>query len=152
MKVKDVMTSRPVACAPATTLAVAAQLMFEGDCGVLPVTSDEKLVGVVTDRDLFIALGTSNRTASELTVGEVMVPRVWTCGPEEDVRVALAMMKDRRIRRVPVVDRGDRLLGIVSMNDLVLAAGPKLDVRSDAVMEALQEICAHHQPLVRTGK
>ena len=152
MKVKDVMTSTPVACAPATTLAVAAQLMFESDCGVLPVISDDRLVGVVTDRDLFIALGTSNRTASQLTVGEVMVPRPWTCGPDDDVRVALALMKDHKIRRVPVVDDDNGLLGIVSMNDFLLVARPKGAVRSDAVIDALQEICAHHQPLVRTGK
>ena len=152
MKVQDVMTSSPVACAPATTLAVAAQLLFEGDCGVLPVTSDDSLVGVVTDRDLFIALGTSDRTASQLTVGEVMVPRPWTCGPDDDVRVALALMRDHRIRRVPVVGARNRLLGIVSMNDLLLAAGPSGGVRSEAVIDALQEICAHHQPLVATGK
>jgi CBS domain-containing protein len=152
MKVKEVMTSTPVACAPATTVAVAAQLMFEGDCGVLPVISDDRLVGVVTDRDLFIALGTSNRVASELTVGEVMVPRVWTCGPDEDVRAALALMKDHKIRRLPVVGPGDILLGIVTINDLLLDAGPKGAVRSDAVIDALQGICAHQQPLVRTGK
>jgi CBS domain-containing protein len=151
MKVTEVMTSTPVGCAPATTLALAAQLMFEGDCGVLPVVSDDRLVGVVTDRDLFIALGTSNRMASQLTVGEVMVPRVWTCGPDDDVRAALALMKEHKVRRLPVVGPANSLVGIVTINDLLLEAGPKGAVRSDAVIDALQGICAHQQPLVRTG-
>ena len=150
MKIEAVMTSTPVACAPAATLAVAAQLMFEGDCGVLPVVSDDRLVGVVTDRDLFIALGTSNRVASQLTVGEVMVPHVWTASPDDDVRVALALMKDHKVRRLPVVGPGNRLIGIITINDLLLDATGA--VRSGAVIDALQSICAHQQPLVRTGK
>lgn len=151
MKVKEVMTSGPVVCAPDTSLAVAAKLMLDGDFGILPVVQDGKLCGVVTDRDLFIALGTRNTPAAALAVGAVAGANVWTCGPEDDVHVVLALMKERRIRRVPVVGFGGILVGIVSMNDILLTAGPRKPVRSDEVVEVLQAVCAHHQPLVHVG-
>ena len=69
MKVKDLMTREPRTCSPDTTLASAAHLMWDGDCGILPVVDDGELVGVVTDRDMYIALATQNARASHLRVG-----------------------------------------------------------------------------------
>jgi len=69
MKVKDLMTREPRTCSPDTTLAAAAHLMWDGDCGILPVVDDGELVGVVTDRDMYIALATQNARASHLRVG-----------------------------------------------------------------------------------
>ena len=66
MKVKDIMTGEPRVCSPETNLAAAAALMLDGDCGILPVMEDGKLVGVVTDRDMYIALATRNKRASEV--------------------------------------------------------------------------------------
>ena len=71
MKVKDLMTREPRTCSPDTTLAAAAHLMWDGDCGILPVVDDGELVGVVTDRDMYIALATQNARASHLRVGAV---------------------------------------------------------------------------------
>lgn len=143
MKVRDIMTAQPVSCSPATNLAEAAQLMLDADCGILPVVDDGRLTGVVTDRDLYVALATRNRRASELTVGEVARGPVFTCGPDDDVSRALAVMKEHKVRRVPVEGFGHTLAGIVSLNDIVRAAGPRRPVRSDEVLEALQSICAH---------
>lgn len=151
MKVKDVMTSEPRTCVPETTLAEAAHLMLEADCGILPIVIDHRLAGLVTDRDMFIALATRNRLASELSVGSVTGHTVWTCEPEEDVHVALSRMKEHRVRRLPVVDGSGTLVGMISMNDILLAAGDSKDVRNDEVVGALQDISAHHQPLVRVG-
>ena len=151
MKVKELMTAEPRTCTPDTTLAVAAQLMWESDCGILPVVDDGELVGVVTDRDMYIALATRNALASHLRVGVVATTRVHTCEPEEDVHAALATMKTHRVHRLPVVGFGGTVLGIISMNDIVLAAGPDATVRSEEVMEALKAICAHYHlpvPLV----
>jgi CBS domain-containing protein len=148
MKVRDIMTSGPRVCTPATNLGTAAHLMLEADCGILPVVTDGKLTGVVTDRDLFIALGTRNVPASQLTVGDVAHQELWTCEPEDDLRVAFDTMKAHCVRRLPVVGFGNTLLGIVSINDIVLAAGPRKAVRNDEVVDTLQRICAHHQPLV----
>jgi len=146
MKIKDVMTPSPTVCVPGTTLAEAASMMLESDCGMLPVVSADALVGVVTDRDLYIALATRNRRASEMTVGEVARGPVWTCAPDDDVHVALATMKEHRIRRVPVTGFAGTVLGVVSVNDLLLAVGPKKQLPGGEVLETLQGICAHPHP------
>ena len=146
MKVKDIMTVGSRTCTPDTTLAAAATLMWEGDCGVLPVLDDGELVGIVTDRDMFIALGTRNARAAHVRVGAVATHAVSTCGPDDEVASALATMKQARVRRLPVVDAGGKLLGIISINDIALAAGGGGPVRDKDVVDALQEICArHHQ-------
>ncbi len=146
MKIKDVMTAAPVVCTPGTTLAQAAAMMIEADCGLLPVVASDALVGVVTDRDMYIALATRNLRASEMTVGEVVQSPVWTCVPDDDVHAVLAMMKEHRIRRVPVTGFGGTVLGVVSINDLLLAAGAKKGPAGAEVLDTLQGICAHHHP------
>ena len=147
MKIKEIMTSGPVACSPATNLAAAAALMLDADCGILPVVDDHgKLAGIVTDRDMYIALATRNARASQLTVGEVARRQVFTCGPDDDVQAALATMKQHRVRRLPVEGFGGTVAGIVSMNDILLAAGPRKAVRNDEVVDTFQAICAHHHP------
>ena len=147
MKIKDVMTAKPRTCSTGTNLAAAAELMLDGDCGFLPVVEAGKLVGVVTDRDMYIALATRNQRPSQVTVGEVARRNPVTCGPEDDVNAALEVMKEHRVRRLPVEGFGGSVLGIVSMNDLLLATGPSGGVRPDIVMDTFQAICAHHHPV-----
>jgi CBS domain-containing protein len=146
MKIKDIMTAELRLCTPGTSLATAAALMLDGDCGILPVVEDGKLVGVVTDRDMFIALATRNTRASDITVGEVARAPVHTCEPDDDVHVALATMKQHRVRRLPVQGFGGTVMGVVSMNDMLLAAGARKPVRDAEVVDTLQAICAHHHP------
>lgn len=147
MKVKDIMTSEPRTCTPDTTLAAAANLMWEDDCGILPVVKEGKLIGVVTDRDMFIALATRNERASVVKVGEVSTNLVLTCEPEDDVHAALATMKQARVRRLPVVGFGRTVLGIISINDILLVAGADKPVRSQEIVDTFQAICAHHHPI-----
>ena len=146
MKIKDIMTAQPITCAPTTNLAEAAEMMLDADCGILPVTEGGKLVGVVTDRDMFIALATRDKRASEMTVGEVAGTQVFTCEPDDDVHAVLATMKQHRIRRLPVEGFEHIVVGMVSMNDILLAAGPRKAVRNDEVVETFQAICAQHHP------
>jgi len=146
MKVKDIMTAELRTCSPGTNLAAAAALMLDGDCGILPVVDRGKLVGVVTDRDMYIALATRNKLASQLTAGEVARKKVVTCGPEDDVHAVLTMMSEHRVRRLPVEGFGGTVLGIVSMNDILLAIRPGTAVRTDEVVDTFQAICAHHHP------
>lgn len=143
MKVKEIMTVAPRTCTPDTTVAEAASLMWETDCGVLPVVDDRELVGIVTDRDLFIAVGTRNTRAVHLRVGAVATRTVSTCGPEDEIATALAVMKRARVRRLPVVDANRRVIGILSLNDVVLAAGDGGAVTDREVVDTLQRICAH---------
>jgi CBS domain-containing protein len=146
MKIKDIMTGEPRTCSPQTNLAAAAALLLDADCGFLPVVEDGKLAGVVTDRDMYIALATRDRRASELTVGEVAQAPVYTCGPDDDVQTALDTMKRHNVRRLPVEGFNGTVMGIVSMNDLVLAAGSKKTVRDAEVVNTLQAICSHRHP------
>jgi CBS domain-containing protein len=145
MKVKDIMTGDPRVCTPDTTVAEAAHLMWEGDCGILPIVDDGELVGVVTDRDMYIALATRNEHAAKLRVGAVATRKVVTCTPEDDVQTALTSMKDARVRRLPVVGFGNTVLGILSLNDMLRAA-TTAKLRNE-VVDALQAICAHHHPV-----
>jgi CBS domain-containing protein len=148
MQIKDIMTPTVRTCSSGTNVAAAAALMLDGDCGILPVVDDEgKLAGIVTDRDLFIALATRNALASKLTIGEVARKHVWTCSTDDDVHDALATMKEHRVRRLPVEGVGGTVAGIVSMNDIVLAAGTRAPVKSDQVVDTMQAICAHHLPV-----
>jgi CBS domain-containing protein len=146
MKVKDLMTTDVKTCSPDTTVAEAAHLMWDGDCGILPVVDDGELVGVVTDRDMYIALATQNARAAQLKVGAVATKKLASCAPEDDVQAALATMRQSRVRRLPVVGFGGAVLGILSMNDIVLAAGAG-KVASEDVVQTLQAICAHHHPV-----
>ena len=147
MKVKDIMTKDPATCTPDTTVAEAAHLMWEADCGMLPVVDDGEIEGVVTDRDMYVALATRNVRAAHLKVGAVATKTVITCTPEEDVHEALASMKRAHVRRLPVVGFGGTVLGIVSMNDIVLAAGEGGELTSEDVLDAFKAICAHHHPV-----
>jgi CBS domain-containing protein len=152
MKVQDIMTKTVKACQPDTNLAEAAALMWEGDCGTLPVVADGgKVVGIVTDRDIAIALGTRNSQASDIPVSEVMSSQVYACHPNEDVHTALKTMRKDRVRRLPVLTDDGLLQGIVSMNDVALHAekfdGHKTtDLTYEDVVNTLKAICEHRHP------
>ena len=145
MQVQDIMTKHVSVCHPDTDAAAAAEIMLNNDIGVLPVVEDGgRPVGVVTDRDLFIALGTRNRRPSEIRVGEVMRTGLSSCAPEDDLRTAMKTMAQQQLRRLPVVDESGVLKGILSMNDIALNAGAD-GVSSDDVARTLKAVCAHPQ-------
>lgn len=146
MFVKNVMTTELRTCTPATNVAAAASLMLDGDCGFLPVVDEEKLIGVVTDRDLFVALATRDRRASELTIAEVAQAPVHTCGPDDTLEAALETMTRHRVRRLPVEGFAGRIIGVVSLNDITRSAGTRNAVRDGDVTAALRAIGAHHHP------
>ncbi len=143
MRVEDVMTKDVSVCSPGTNAAAAAEIMWNRDCGILPVLEDSgQLVGMVTDRDLFIALGTQNRNPSDLQVGAIMHREPSACSPEDDVRNALKTMANQRLRRLPVIDKSGAIKGIVSIDDVILQAKTETDgVFKDDVIRTLQAIC-----------
>jgi CBS domain-containing protein len=146
MQVKNLMTREPRTCTRATNLAEAAESMLDADCGILPVVDDDgRLVGVVTDRDMYIALATRNKLASQVTVGQVTRGETFTCGPDDDVQAALATMKQHHVRRLPVEGIGGTVAGIISMNDILLAAGKK-GLGNAKIVDTFQGICAHRHP------
>jgi CBS domain-containing protein len=124
MKVQDIMTSDVQCCSPETNLAAAAKMMWDSDCGALPVLNvQSQVMSIITDRDICMAAATKNRSASDITVWETVSGKAHTCHLSDDVHTALDMMKREKIRRLPVVDEDEVLQGIVSMNDFVLLAG-----------------------------
>ncbi|HKW88685.1 MAG TPA: CBS domain-containing protein [Candidatus Acidoferrales bacterium] len=123
MKVRDVMVGTPAYCGADTNLGSAIEILWNRNCGFLPVVDEqEKVIGVVTDRDLCIAMGTRNRLAGDLTVSEVVSPQLFYCKPEDDIHAALRIMGDKKVRRLPVVDNERKLRGILAMDDIVMHA------------------------------
>lgn len=124
MKVKDVMTPNAKAIWLTESLADAARLMWENDCGVLPVIKDgQKVVGLITDRDICMAAAMRDRNPSGISIEEVMTGQVFSIEPEDEIDQALRVMQEHQIRRLPVIDPQGELQGILSMNDIVLNAG-----------------------------
>jgi CBS domain-containing protein len=147
MRVKELQTSDVTSCSGDTDLAAAAKIMWDCDCGVVPVVDNErKVIGVITDRDICIATATRSAVPSEIQARDVMSGQdLHSCGPDDDVRTALATMKRHRVRRLPVLDQQQRLVGIISINDLVMRAECRrgADVPGEEFLETLQAICAH---------
>jgi CBS domain-containing protein len=121
MKVHEIMTEPVVTCTPTTTLSAAARLMRDADYGTLPVIDRQHhLAGILTDRDVCLAVANSVRNSSEITVQEVMTRRIVTVALTDGVEVALAAMTRARVRRVPVMDHFGHLKGILSIEDIVM--------------------------------
>ena len=153
MTVKELQTSDVKTVSPDTDLAVVARLMWEGDCGAVPVvTEDRKVIGMITDRDICIASATRSKPPAEIRASEVISTNhgVHAVKPDDDVRIALRAMRKHRVRRLPVVDREQRLTGIVSINDLAINASPTLpdSVPAQEFLETFQAICAHEKHAV----
>jgi len=139
MKVKEVMTPNATAIWLTESLADAAKLMWENDCGALPIIKDgRKVIGMITDRDICMAMAMRDMNPSRISVEDVMTGQVYAVKPEDDVDLALQEMQEHKIRRLPVVNPEGELEGILSMNDVVLKA-PQSDV-----LKTYQAICSHN--------
>lgn len=155
MRVQEVMTEDVKFCAPETNLAAVAAAMWANDCGVLPVVGDNsKAMGVITDRDIAIALGTRDRRATEIRADEVMSHHLYTASPDDDIHTALKLMRKEKVRRLPVVSRGGVLKGILSLNDIALQAmhpnGKKSpELNYEDVVSTLKAICEHHHLVLK---
>jgi CBS domain-containing protein len=118
--------------------------MWDCDCGLVPVVDELKtLLGVITDRDICIATTSRSVVPSDIQVRDVMsTGTVYTCRPDDDVRTALGTMGTHRVRRLPVVDRQNRLVGIISLCDVARHAEQRsgAGVPSEEFIEALQSI------------
>jgi CBS domain-containing protein len=149
MKVQDVMTRNVKSSRPESSLAHAASMMWDYDCGALPVVDDtERVLGMITDRDIAIAAATKGRPATEIAVGEVISGNVHTCAVDEDVDSALKTMRREKVRRLPVIGNDGKLAGILSINDVVLRAeearvGQAAEISYEDVMSTFKAVCEH---------
>jgi CBS domain-containing protein len=145
MKIKELMTSDVKSCSLDTNLAAVAKIMWEEDCGAVPVTDERgRVVGVITDRDICIAAATRPNSEGEIPVRHVIANTLFTCAPNDDPRAALETMRQRKVRRLPVVDQQGRLAGIVSIHDLALQArsSRSADMPADVVLDTFLAITA----------
>jgi CBS domain-containing protein len=158
MRVVDVMMGTPYQCRPDENLGTATELMWKGNCGFLPVVGEDgKVVGVITDRDICVALGTRNSVAGELTVAEVMSGTVRSCAPEDEIHVALQTMRDGHVRRLPVITKNGALVGVISIDDILVRAEPvslgKMpELSSDEVVRTFRAINSWQLPQVFVKK
>ena len=135
MRVQDVMTQAVESIQAKATIWMAARIMGDADIGALPVLSDEKLVGIVTDRDIAVravAAGLSN----DAPVDDVMSEDVTTCSPNDDLEDVLHIMSAQQVRRLPVCNERGRLVGMISLGDAA-----RQDPNKREIGEALGDIC-----------
>jgi CBS domain-containing protein len=149
MKVEEIMTRDVRTCSPETNLAAVAEIMWKNDCGTVPVVDpDRNVVGVITDRDICIAVATKGQLASEIMTGQVCTRDVYACSGDDDIKGALSVMRTEKVRRLAVVDRNGALQGILSLNDIALRAedasdGKRRDLSTSDLVNTLKAICEH---------
>lgn len=118
-KIRDVMTSSPRMLAPEATIQEAARVMRDDDIGDVIVSDGERLMGIVTDRDICLRAVAESADVASMTLGEICSDEVVTLGPDDTERDAVRLMRENAVRRLPVVD-GGRPIGIVSIGDLAI--------------------------------
>jgi CBS domain-containing protein len=144
MKVRDIMTKDVVSCQKSADVATAGRLMLHGHFGLIPVVDTHgHVAGVLTDRDIALAAATRHRDAWHISVHEAMTSKVLSCLPEDEVSAALEQMEKAHVRRLPVLDGGTHLAGILSIDDIAAHAVDQKDGVSGArFAEAFRRICA----------
>ena len=133
----EIMTRDPECCVPSDSVMKAAQLMKSEDVGPIPIVDDKdgmKLAGIVTDRDLAIKVVAEARDPKTTQVDEVMSEGLVTCRENDDIRTVLQLMQDNQVRRIPVVDDTDQLVGIIAQADVATRLG-NLQVAGKVVEE-----------------
>jgi CBS domain-containing protein len=125
MKCKEIMTENPVCCLPGDTVDQAAQLMKDDNVGSIPVVADQKtkrLLGIITDRDLAVKVVAQARQISAVTVEEVMTRDPVTCHADDDFQKVVEAMEKHQVRRIPVVDDNNQIVGIIAQADVAVRA------------------------------
>jgi CBS domain-containing protein len=120
MQLKDLMSREVEVIHPNATIAEAAQRMEALDVGPLPVCDGERLIGMLTDRDITVRATAAGQDPKTTPVRDVMTPEVLYCFEDQDAEEAATLMEDHQIRRLPVLNREHRLVGIVTLGDLAL--------------------------------
>ena len=137
-KCRDVMTKDPASCTPSDTVAKVAGIMKQHDVGSVPVVeSDKRLVGIVTDRDIVVKVVAGGRSADQATVKDAMTPNPASCREDDDLDQAMKLMKERQVRRMPIVDGSGRLTGIIAQADV--ATRVNKDAKTGELVEAISE-------------
>jgi CBS domain-containing protein len=150
MNASDLMTTTVQSCRADDNLQRAMQLMWDHDCGVVPVVDrDNRVIGMITDRDVAVAAYTQGRALWQIPVSTAMAKHVHGVRETDSLEMVEDLMRRVRVRRVPVLDGQGKLRGIISLNDLALhvhrGAGRKADgLRADSIAQTLAAVCEPH--------
>ena len=139
MKVKGAMHKRATWVTPDTTIRAAAKLMRDEDIGAIPVGENDRLVGMITDRDIACRGLANGKGVAKLTVGRVMTKPIVYCRAKDKLEAAAKIMEKQGVRRLPVIDENKRMVGMLSLGDISSKA-PKL-----LSGEVLKAVSAHHR-------
>ncbi len=124
MRVQELMTSMPATCTRESSCAEAARIMWDCDCGSVPVVDENgRAVGIVTDRDICMSALFHGAPLAAISISEVMSGDLCTCQADDDVKDAERLMRQRQVRRLPVVDGAGSLVGILSLGDVAMRVG-----------------------------
>jgi len=128
MTVDNIMRRDVQTCLPETDLSTVAMQMRQGDCGVLPVVaSSGEVLGMITDRDICMAAAIKHCDVASIRVSEVISGNVYACSPDAEIHTAFSVMRQKHVRRLPVVTAEEgKLVGILSINDLEMLPEPGL--------------------------
>lgn len=136
MIAKDCMTKSVDLATPDMTITEVAKKMRDGNYGFIPVQKDDRLVGMITDRDIAIRCVAEKKDCNSVHVGEIMTDKVLYCYEDEDVNEIARNFSNNQIRRLPVLNRSKRLVGVISVGDI----SHSKDLKSDQFKSAVDEI------------
>ena len=149
MKVKDLMATDVKCCAAYNTLNTAAQLMWDNDIGCVPIVDqDGHVIGMLTDRDVCMAAFIQGVPLTGSLVTSAMSKEVFSCTPDRDIAEAEKLMREKQIRRLPVIDAQRRVIGIISLNDIAREGEREVEMKrtrevSDAeIARVMASVCA----------
>ncbi|HEY5376874.1 MAG TPA: CBS domain-containing protein [Polyangiaceae bacterium] len=150
--VHDIMRVRVYSCSPTDTLHRAAQIMWEKDCGCLPVIDDVRRVrAVITDRDICMAALTQGVALAETSVSSAMSGSLTVCSPDDSLSSVENSMRARQIRRVPVVDANGVLIGMISLGDIARYLRPRILQAPASVAQLLETLAGISEPRARAS-
>lgn len=137
MKVGEIMSRNVAVASPADTVKSAADIMRSNNIGILPVLDGKRMAGIITDRDIVIRVVSDGKSATDCAVGDVMTEEVHYCLDDDDIEDVAKRLGDLRVRRMPVLDRSNHTIGIISLDDIAVHAD-----WGHTVTEALRRISA----------
>lgn len=140
MQISEVMTANPQVAKPSDTIAEVARRMNDIDTGAIPVVEDGRILGIITDRDIVLRVVGEQRSF-DTRVDEVMTTEVQTCRDDASIADVIFQMTDKQVRRILIVDDGDRLTGIVSLGDVAQEASSR---KAGSILEDISEAPANN--------
>lgn len=151
MYIRDLMTREVTTCRADTNAEDAALMMWNNDCGSVPVVDESgKAIGMITDRDICMAVALQRKSPSDIPVRDFMSNELFSCHPEHDIRHAMKTMASQKIKRLAITNGSGQVEGILSIDDIVACAergarGIRTpDLSFDDTMATLKAVCNHH--------